>query len=161
MAPVAERELLLHTAFRTVLTAMAYPGRTQVGPVAGEPDAGHTTVALITASLLESSDDTHNVVFAKGDPSAQMIARLSPGTEEIPEDGATLIIVDATACTAARLSGPGIREAFATELPLTRAALEARNLACADYPLGVDLIFVHADGRVSALPRTTHVEVLT
>ena len=58
------------------------------------------------------------------------------------------------------LSGPGVpgrRELLVYGLPA--AAIAARNQACAEYPLGVDLVLATTDGRVAALPRTTTVTI--
>lgn len=57
-----------------------------------------------------------------------------------------------------RLQGPGVEGSLSTRLPLSRRDLAERQDACASFPLGIDLIFVHRDGKVSGLPRSTKVE---
>jgi alpha-D-ribose 1-methylphosphonate 5-triphosphate synthase subunit PhnH len=152
--------MLLHSAFRARSSAMAYPGLPQPGPLVGAPEAAYATAGLIVASMLDLPKDLGRVAVVKGDLTPELVAALPVGTHAAPEDGATVIALDTVSSTRARLSGPGIREPFVATLPLGRAALRARNLACAHQPLGVDLVFIHDDGRVSGLPRTTRVEVL-
>jgi len=152
--------MLLHRAFHARSSAMAYPGLPQPGPLLGEPEAAYATAGLIVASMLDLPEDAERVALVKGDLTAELVAALPVGTAAAPEAGATVVAIDTVASTRARLSGPGIREPFVAVVPLGRAALHARNRACALRPLGVDLVFVHHDGRVSGLPRTTLVEVL-
>lgn len=154
------RAVLLHRAFRARVSAMAYPGRPQPGPLVEAPEVAYATAGLIVASMLDLSKDPGRVAVVKGDLTPELVAALPVGTSAAPEEGATIITIDTVSSTRARLSGPGIREPFVAAVPLGPAAIQARNSACAQQPLGVDFVFVHGDGRVSGLPRTTFVEML-
>lgn len=81
------------------------------------------------------------------------------GTLAYPDGGATVVYVlpaVGTGPLALLLAGPGIETA--QRLSLTGLAgdeFAARDRACADYPMGVDCIFVDAQGHVACLPRST------
>jgi alpha-D-ribose 1-methylphosphonate 5-triphosphate synthase subunit PhnH len=148
----AEIVKLRHQAFRTLLGALAMPGRVQRLPsgadaallldaVYGTPHDGATVVdSELTASLIESAER---------------------GTPLSPESGATLVLLvdGASPRTRSRLRGPGVRDTIETTLPLSIEAIAARERACADAPLGVDIIAIEGD-TVSALPRTTRIEAI-
>jgi alpha-D-ribose 1-methylphosphonate 5-triphosphate synthase subunit PhnH len=85
---------------------------------------------------------------------------LDAGTEEEPQDGATLILEVAGLEENAgwRLTGPGIRDFHALRVigaPPGFVAGWARNRA--RFPRGVDVILT-ADDRLAALPRTVRIE---
>jgi alpha-D-ribose 1-methylphosphonate 5-triphosphate synthase subunit PhnH len=92
---------------------------------------------------------------------AQAIESAPRGEEMQPEAGATLYlhVDEKTPRTRARLSGPGVRGSLDVSLPLSRDALNARARACASFPRGVDIVAIDRDATVTALPRTTRVEV--
>jgi phosphonate C-P lyase system protein PhnH len=157
MSMVGHDTVAGHRAFRALLLALALPGRDQEVP-------GATDGAAVAAQLLDAvwtSGDTSVVVVDAGcDP--VVLDDVPRGTEERPEDGATVIaVVDgAPASTTVQLTGPGIDGALTTALPLTAGFLEARAGACAAWPLGIDVVIAGPGGRVVGLPRTTRVEVL-
>lgn len=148
-------ERTAHRAFRALLLANAYPGRLQAGPA---PNAGGTLEALREAVWV---DAPQGPLMMAGDAASQL-EEADRGTELEPERGATLIrLVDAgVPRLRAVLEGPGVDGAIRARLPLSPSELAARNRACAAYPLGVDLVFLEADGGIAALPRTTRVAVL-
>ncbi|HTV73968.1 MAG TPA: phosphonate C-P lyase system protein PhnH [Candidatus Acidoferrales bacterium] len=139
---------------------MERPGTPQAGPLAGTADAVYFTAGLLVASLLQVREDAKRVAVVKGDLTPEQVAALPIGTHAAPDDGATVIALGTISSTRARLSGPGIGEPFIAAVPLGRPAIHARNRACANHPLGVDLLFVNADGHLTGLPRSTRVEVV-
>jgi alpha-D-ribose 1-methylphosphonate 5-triphosphate synthase subunit PhnH len=106
-------------------------------------------------------------LFLKGDDAAGVaaIASAKAGIPAYPENGATVVIQvehagksSATGGLQLTLEGPGVetREiVFVTGLRAELlAALKEKN---AEFPLGVDAIFVTADECILCLPRTTRV----
>lgn len=93
--------------------------------------------------------------------------KVKHGSLEYPDDGATIIValqsLDQSVQEGSRLKldGPGVPEGHelrVTGLPV--AFFEARAEAVRHYPCGVDTILVDAEGRLAALPRTTHIIVV-
>jgi alpha-D-ribose 1-methylphosphonate 5-triphosphate synthase subunit PhnH len=87
--------------------------------------------------------------------------RAQPGTDERPQDGATLLVDVIALDEGARLtlSGPGIQ----TRQPLAVRGIAAevwaaRMAATAAYPLGVELFLCH-DRRFIGLPRSARLQV--
>ena len=101
-------------------------------------------------------------VLCLADP-GQQLAELRRGTDEFPEDGATAIVCVerlGEGALSLSLTGPGIRQDTQLRLSgLSHDAIRARNTACGQYPLGIDLFLVDADGRVAGIPRTTRITV--
>jgi alpha-D-ribose 1-methylphosphonate 5-triphosphate synthase subunit PhnH len=145
-----------HRAFRALLLAHAYPGRVQPGPA---PRAGDVLELLEEAVWVDAPRPA--VLIGPGDASTELDAA-DRGTELEPELGATVVRLVPEGCPRLRvaLEGPGVDGHLEASLPCTRAELEARDRACAAYPLGIDLVFLEPDGGIRALPRTARVQVL-
>ena len=99
------------------------------------------------------------------DPFVEPGAELSapePQPELEPELGATVVRLVQPGGPRVRvaLEGPGVDGRLETSLPCSRPELEARDRACAGYPLGIDLVFLEPDGGIQALPRTTRVQTV-
>ena len=171
-------------AFRAAMEAMARPGRIQrLDTLPEAPEGLHPAAAAL---LLALADDTTPlwtdagaearawIAFHTGAPfvapgeAGFLLATAAPpplatlllGSDEAPQEGATLIIQAAALEEAPgwTLRGPGIREAqplraegLPPGLPAERAALEP--LA----PRGLDMLLT-AGALLAALPRTTRIE---
>lgn len=81
------------------------------------------------------------------------------GELQDPHFSATLIVEAESVAggTKLRLTGPGIRSAAGAEPLLSETWVDARAERNAEFPLGLDLLFVDAEHRLLALPRTTQI----
>lgn len=168
-------------AFRAALNAMARPGHIEqlsgAQPPAPMSVAAGTLLLMLadaeTPLYLAPSHDSPQIrdwltfhtgapfcgpdeaMFALGDWSALMPLTSYPiGVPEYPDRSATLIVEMARlSATGTRLTGPGIKESAALNLPEIDAF--AGNAAL--FPLGLDFYFT-AGAQLAALPRTTKVE---
>lgn len=98
---------------------------------------------------------------------SELPLRVKHGSLEYPDDGATIVVavqsLDQSAQQGLRLKldGPGVPERH--ELRVTDLLVEffeARAEAVRHYPCGVDTILVDAEGRLTALPRSTRITVV-
>jgi alpha-D-ribose 1-methylphosphonate 5-triphosphate synthase subunit PhnH len=180
--PVADAQ----AAFRALLAAFARPG--SIHPCPAAPPAPAPLGPAAAALLLTLTDpDTSLAIdpcfasargwigFHAGPAPAPMeraafvlaaalpdLATLAQGSDEAPEEAATVILQIAALGRGARyrLAGPGLKapaEFAATGLPAGFAARWAANRA--GFPRGIDLILC-AGGELAALPRSVSVEEL-
>lgn len=94
---------------------------------------------------------------------ARLWATLPRGTDEVPQQGATLVVdvphLEADGPDALTLRGPGIAEVQRLAVGgLGSAFWRARAALQPEFPRGIDLILVCGD-RLAALPRTTRITV--
>jgi alpha-D-ribose 1-methylphosphonate 5-triphosphate synthase subunit PhnH len=180
----ADPVLDAQAAFRAVMEAMARPGT--VRRLAAAPDAPPPLAPAAAAVLLALADaDTPLwtdapeeargwIAFHTGAPllaapeeaafllatgAMPPLARLRAGSDEAPQEGATLIAqVEALRPGAGwRLSGPGIAQAHrlaVAGLPADFPAQWAANAA--RFPRGVDLVLAAGDA-LAAFPRTLRI----
>lgn len=168
-------------AFRSILDAMARPGRIVAMAGAAAPAPASPAAAAVLLTLADNATPVHLagthdapalrdwMRFHTDAPIASRAAArfalgtweaLIPledyacGTPEYPDASATLVVeLDRLEPAGARLSGPGIKTQAWLSLPdVGRFAANA-----ARFPLGVDFILTCGD-RLAALPRTTRVE---
>lgn len=126
-----------------------------------------TELAAATGARQVPLADADFVFVRVGDASAA-IQSAKRGRLESPEEAATLVLeVNPRPATASerlrvRLSGPGIAEAdgIAPEMAgIGLAELRALARVNADYPLGVDAIFIGPAGELMCLPRSTRIRL--
>lgn len=151
--------------------------------VAGAPaEALEKTVARLTGCRSAAVADADFVLVPEGKSKGD-IRRAKRGTREYPDSGATAIYAvqsvqgnadvsesagntapvfsEAPVCAAtAVLKGPGIKG----EITVAIVGTSPEELAdikemTADFPLGMDCIFVDGTGRVMCIPRSTRIEV--
>lgn len=167
-------------AFRAAMTAMARPGDiTQItGGTAPAPCS--TAAATLLLTLCDRETPIHlagnhatqdmqdwisfhigapivpaaDAMFALGAWDALDLTQMPIGTPEYPDRAATVIVdMEDVQASGARLTGPGIKETAALNLP--DIAPFQRNNAL--FPLGLDFYFCAGD-QLAALPRSTKVE---
>jgi alpha-D-ribose 1-methylphosphonate 5-triphosphate synthase subunit PhnH len=170
--------------FAALMNAMARPGRLQECAALREPPPGldpAAAAALLTladaetplwtdaegeardwiafhtgAPLVESPARAQFLLATRGMPP---LATLDLGTDETPQDSATLILQVASLDDGAgwHLTGPGIEHEHrlaVASLPSDFPAQWAANRA--QFPRGVDVVLC-AGTRLAALPRTTRI----
>jgi alpha-D-ribose 1-methylphosphonate 5-triphosphate synthase subunit PhnH len=179
IAPVANAQ----SCFRSIMDAMARPGRTQMvtGVSAPKPLCNAAAAVLLTLAdhetplWLDPQADTARewIAFHTGAAIVSMdrstfgvaltfpdLAAFPNGTDEMPETSATIIVQVDSLEAGQRfvLQGPGLREPAilaATGLPTDFAAIWQRNHAL--FPRGIDLILCAGD-RLTALPRSVSIK---
>jgi len=119
------------------------------------PDPGVLTE--LTGARRRDADQAAFVLLPGWDEAAwtQAFHQARVGTLLDPHTGATVIgfADEGTPGSRWTASGPGIEHPLDLTLP-GRAWVEARNQACREFPLGVDVLWVRGTS-VVALPRTT------
>jgi alpha-D-ribose 1-methylphosphonate 5-triphosphate synthase subunit PhnH len=188
-AGFADPALDAQRCFRAVLEAMSRPGRVQhLPPGLVEPPpplglaAGAVLLTLADADtpvwldraaapaadwlrfhagcpLVAAPGNAQFVLACSGMPDFETLAQ---GTEEAPQDSATLVLQVASLAQgmALRLTGPGIASEHRLHvegLPADFPQRWARNAAL--FPRGVDVILC-AGGSLTALPRSLRIEEL-
>lgn len=172
------------STFRALLDAMAHPGHVYPCAVLDPPKPLHPATAAAVLTLAdhetplwidpEAAACSHWLTFHTGAPQIGTpadahfvlalalpdLTALASGTDEAPEDSATVILQvrSLSAGRQYRLAGPGLRvpEILSVEgLPADFAAIWARNRGM--FPRGVDLILCCGD-RVAALPRSVSIQ---
>lgn len=134
---------------------------TSFGVVSDAAQSIATVISRLTYARQQSCDAA-DFVFALGGPAdyAAAIRSVKIGTLVDPHLGATVLlrIRAITEEGSLALRGPGIdgeRRIGFSDSPLEW--LGARQLKCADYPVGVDLMIFDGVGNFCALPRTTRI----
>lgn len=168
-------------AFRSVMGAMARPGRIETVTGARPPAPCSPAAGVLLLTLLDGTTPLHlapshdcgplrdwiafhtgapvvgadQALFALGTWAALApVSRFAIGTDEYPDRAATLIVeLDRLANDGARLTGPGIATETRLTLPETAAFRANRAL----FPLGFDCFLTCGD-RLAGLPRSTVVE---
>ena len=119
-----------------------------------------TTLCLHTGSSQTDIGTSDFVIATRGTTDGKL-SHLKRGTLEYPDKGATLIyLVDEIAEEGgtAELSGPGIKGTVSPLfLGLAAAELAGLREVNAEYPLGVDAMFLDTNGRIACIPRSTRI----
>ncbi len=169
--------------FRALLTAMSYPGRivalpSPTGMPSGLPPAMAALVLALcdeqTPLWQDAGDDAAAwIAFHTGAPAASLeaarfvmvtaalpsLGALCAGTDEEPQDGATLLLQVAALSEGAGwvLQGPGIKDAARLRVDGAPDGFVAARAALAPiFPRGIDIVLCAGD-RIAALPRTTRI----
>jgi len=176
-----------HRSFRLLLEAMSRPGTVQpLGrPEDGHRGAlerlaaslldAETTLAAWTPELEPqaralaaahgcrlTAPGTAAFVLHTGPDLPASLGSLNAGTAEMPDGSATLVWLVEALDTEGGLhawSGPGIRDVLHPRIEgISPESWTEIVMNTADYPLGVDLVFLDRLGQVMALPRSTRIE---
>ncbi len=169
--------------FRALLSAYSTPGSAITLPVPLTPPAGLSpacaavlltlTDAQTKVALPEASPARDWLIFHTGAPLVEAgaaefcvatqcppLGTLRQGTDETPEDGATLILdvpdLEAGA-RRLRLSGPGLKEPVTVALPLDAQFIADWRAQTRTAPRGVDILLC-AGSKILVLPRSLQIE---
>ncbi len=170
------------SCFRGILQALSTPGvivslNKAVSPPPGLSAASASVLltlvdSTVSASLPEGEAARDWLVFHTGVPLTSPdkanfamaheqidLAQLQQGTDDAPEDGATVILDVASLETgrAYRLTGPGIETERRVALPLAADFVTAWRNQTRTAPRGVDVILCHGT-QILGLPRSLTIE---
>ena len=172
------------SSFRAMLLALSHPGRIirladlPAAPAPLQPAAGAAALALCDADtgLWHDAGERaaawlrfhtgapevllHEARFAIATGTPPALVRLCLGSDEAPQDGATLLLqVEALeAAPGWRLTGPGILDETALRVAGLPPGFVAERAALAGlFPRGIDIILC-AGALIAGLPRTTRIE---
>lgn len=163
--PLPSAGALAHSPLRIVLETLIDHEVTFAWIGSSENDLTPEAVTRWThAKSVDLPEADFGIVI--GDSSGGKVLKLKRGSAEMPDTGATMIYrlppSDRTQSflTEAVCSGPGIGPETRRQVtipglnPEELAAIREVNEA---FPLGIDCIFLTADGNVIALPRSTRI----
>jgi len=187
-AGFADPVLDAQACFRAVLDAMAHPGRIVVADAPDPPTPLDPATAAVLLTLVDAEtplwlDDAlapagswigfhcgaalvardkaaFGLAMGGPEPAGTTLAGFRTGTDDAPEDGATVILQVAALGRgrALRLSGPGLAAPAVLRVDGLAAGFVAEWAANhAGFPRGVDLILC-AGRHLAALPRSVRVE---
>jgi alpha-D-ribose 1-methylphosphonate 5-triphosphate synthase subunit PhnH len=137
--------------------------------VSGDEEDGLSEyIRINTGAAASDISDAGFAVFG-GNRCPEDFSKLSPGTLEFPETGATAIISvgsislrrQSEADIHLTFAGPGVKATNHLFVAVFDPAyVEQAAVLNSNYPTGIDMILVDATGIVIGIPRTTIVEVL-
>lgn len=168
-------EARANAAFEALLNANARPGSIHLLPETGfgpiidalidRECVVHATDPLTSAELAHTgarrdAAETADYLFGGADEAAPLARAARLGSDDYPDEGATLLIAAPIGQgQTLRLSGPGIETTTTLRLDGLNTAFWDIRRTRNRYPMGFDIVIV--DGRsLAAIPRSTLVEVL-
>jgi alpha-D-ribose 1-methylphosphonate 5-triphosphate synthase subunit PhnH len=179
LVPGFESPLAAQSCFRAVLAAFSSPGAEMALPVVEAPPGLSPAAASVLLTLADAAtnvalpeDAAEWLAFHAGAKVVPVdvadfcatsvrpaLASLRQGTDEAPEEGATLIL-DVPGFAEGRrfrLAGPGLRVPLQRVLPLDEFFAPEWQVQTARAPRGVDVLLC-AGHSVLALPRSLRIE---
>lgn len=153
-------------AYRGLLAAMAEPGT--VHQLGGGVPLVLATLTDHEVTVAEPSDptvETADFLVVTGGSSGGALLRARRGTPLDPAAGATAVYAVTSlgaGPVSVSLTGPGVGPAprVLSVTGLDPAEVELVQQTRADYPCGVDVVFVDETGQCAALPRSCTVEAV-
>jgi alpha-D-ribose 1-methylphosphonate 5-triphosphate synthase subunit PhnH len=123
---------------------------------------GNEDINLIKAITNAKDDDVESSDYIFCDEiNEYFLNKAKIGTAHDPEFSSTLIFkCEDFEGLNLRLRGPGINKYKNISLPVDKAFIDFFNEKNSSYPLGNEIFFLNKKGEITALSRTTKVEVL-
>lgn len=118
-------------------------------------------IRAISGSSAASPQEA-DYLFVSG-TDGDILKHAKTGSQLHPDHSATLffhIAPEADFHTRVILQGPGIDGALSTTLPLEPDFIKILGRKNKAYPLGVDCFFLTENGIITAIPRTTSIEII-
>lgn len=130
--------------------------------IIGEDDAANQEIQFRTLSSVAdtSSADFIIVPLKKTNQIPEIIKKAKKGNLLDPNQSATIIVEcdELNNKKSLTWTGPGIKTSTQVNISNSSEWVQAREVATADFPLGIDMILINRDGQLIGLPRTTKVE---
>jgi alpha-D-ribose 1-methylphosphonate 5-triphosphate synthase subunit PhnH len=141
--------------------------------VASDSPSSHTEIISRLTYARQQTISTSRFIFVLGcrEHAFMAVQQASPGTLIDPHLGAT-VVMEVASMTGTEgngashtgdllsLEGPGIRSTRTLSVADAHTWIGARAQKNREYPLGVDLILVSRENRLSAIPRTTRISII-
>ena len=181
--PFSEKSINSSIAFRSLVNATSYPGRTFQINKLNKPSVLSNAAATILITLCDNESnvylskdystdevkdwlifntgaivsDKQSADFAVGDwESLLPLDEFKTGVPEYPERSATLIIEESNYNKIqCNINGPGIKDKLQIDLPNPELFIKNSHL----YPLGLDFYFTN-DLKILSIPRSTKINVI-
>jgi alpha-D-ribose 1-methylphosphonate 5-triphosphate synthase subunit PhnH len=163
---VAAEELAANPWLASVLvTLLDHEVSLHVAEGPGFAELGQFLVRRTRTTLTTPGEATF-VVSHVSDTNHDIPELLKRGSLEYPDDGATLLVevtsLDQELASDLELTllGPGIAGSRVLRVDGLRSGwVHSRNRATANYPTGIDVVFIDPEGRLVGLPRTTELSI--
>lgn len=157
--PLSDKDTVRQTVLITMLGCLM-DNEVTFAIIGDDGDATATALAFHIGSARAGISEADFVIAIHGTTDG-LLTLIRRGTLEYPDKGATLVyLIDEIADHggSATLSGPGIngtvRPSF---IGLAATELSGLHEVNAEYPLGVDALFLDAGGRIACIPRSTRI----
>lgn len=161
-------------AAKVELTAPCYPGTLLLALMLLDTEVSFKVVSPQEISLnrlfsqltyakaikCQEADFIFVLADADGQNLEDALAAAKPGILTDPHRSATVIVeaYEIASGQGLALSGPGIEKEHLVEIKTSGQWLKKREEQVKEYPLGIDIIFLDANGQVICIPRTTTIE---
>jgi len=182
----ADQPMLMQQTFRAVLTALAEPLRAVAVPAAPTPDGCESALWSMILTLWDQDvsvwwpgadeDLWYNMLFhtrvqraagpdtadwlvldAEDERTAEWLSSVRTGSDERPDQSASVIFRVGSSRSPVVGSGPGLPHPAEILLPLPAALVECLQHNQARYPLGFDSYLVQPTS-VMGIPRSTQLQ---
>lgn len=130
--------------------------------VANECPAIQHEIRAWTGAKLASVDQAHFIIIPANCSQEQAqfaLQHAKIGNLVDPQQSATILFeLTNEVGNVVHLQGPGIQHTKAVQLNISEQWLQLREVKNKEFPLGVDVLLIHSNASIMALPRTTKIQ---